>query len=162
MKEILRAAPATFAVASYVEQNEAHWIYNGKDAEGNVLKQPIELQPLIAEGLLEIVEPDLNLLSGQMIFFAAHDIRNGEMISGAIAHHRNWAIGTDDNSAAKKFAYLVPHLQIVSTFDLVRHWAVVGKIPPNILRSTLQNIRDRGRFKIAKDHRHYDWVVNNV
>ena len=160
MGEILRAAPVKFAVSSYVQINEARWVYNGEDADGNTLKQPIDLHPLVEAKLLEIVEPDLTALGEQMILFASHDIPNGEVISAAIAHQRNWAIGTDDIGASKKFAGLVPHLQIVSTFDLIKHWAILDGIDHDGIRTALRKIRHRGRFNISEHHPLYEWSRN--
>ncbi len=160
MGEILRAAPVKFTVSSYVQKVEARWVYDGEDADGNTLKQPIDFHPLVEGKLVEIVEPDLTVLSGQMILFAAHDIRNGEMISAAIAHQRNWAIGTDDASASKKLARLVPHLQIVSTFDLVKHWATSDGIDRDGIRAALRKIRERGKFSISEHHPLYEWSRN--
>ena len=162
MNEILRVAPVQFAVASYVQKREALWVYNGKDTNGSILKQPIDLQRLVEDGLLEIVEPDIEVLSEQMVILASNDIPNGEMITGAIAYQRNWAIGTDDASASKKFVRLIPHLQIVSTLDLIKHWAIAGEVAQDDIRSVLQKMRSRAKFSVKDGHPHYEWSRSHL
>lgn len=160
MGAILKAAPVQCAVCSYVREKEALGVFDGINGDGNVIRTPIDLQPLIDTGILNIVIPDWSSLSRHIIVLANGGIRGmGEKISGAIARDKNWAIATDDRDAQRRFARLMPTHQIVTTLDLVHHWADVENIADDLLRDVLMKIRIRGKAELAKDHPLYNWAI---
>ncbi|MBI1280139.1 MAG: hypothetical protein GC179_18565 [Anaerolineaceae bacterium] len=159
MGDILRAAPVRFAVCSYVKDTESLAVYDGADTDGNPKRTPIELQPLVNAGLLEIVVPDWSILSPHIIMLANGGIRGmGEKISGAIAHDKNWAIATDDRDAQRKLAALMPRTQVVTTLELVRNWADVENITIGVLREVLSRIQVRGNYIFPSSHQLYGWA----
>jgi hypothetical protein len=158
MEDILEAIPTRFTMSSYVHQREALYLFDGISNDDQKIRTPIDLTSVIAAGHLSIVESDLSRISGQILAFAAEGIGNGEAISGAMATDRNWAIGTDDRKAMNVFAQLVPHLQIINTFDLIRHWALARDVGEGTIREVLQKVQMRGRFVLWKDHPLYEWV----
>jgi len=161
MGEILQAAPPRFAVCSYVKDTEALGIFTGQITNGKRQRSPIDLEPLVVGGLLEVVTHDWAIHSSHILVLAKAEISGmGEKISGAIALEKNWAIATDDRHAQRKFIGLMPQTQIVTTLDLVRHWADMENISRDVLREVLEKIRVRGNAEPAQDHPQYAWVMS--
>jgi hypothetical protein len=159
MGDILRAAPVRFAVCSYVKDTEALAVNDGVDTDGNPKQTPVDLQPLVSAGLLEIVVPDWSILSPHIIMLAKGGIRGmGEKISGAIAHNKDWAIATDDRDAQRKLAALMPRTQIVTTLELVRNWADMENVTTDVLREVLSRIQVRGNYIFPPSHQLYGWA----
>lgn len=159
MLEILQAASVRFAICSYVKEKEALHIWDGNDQNRKVGKVAIDLNPMIVAGILEVVQSDLALLANQILLFAESKIQNGEAISGALASHNNWAIGVDDGNARKKFAELVPQLQLITSFELLRYWVIVKQIPEADVRLILEKIRLKANFIIGKSDPVYQWAI---
>ncbi len=159
MADILQVIPVQCQIASYVKDKEAKTVFDGTDEDGKKRQTPIDLYPMVISGLIRIVEPDLVLLSPKILSFAVEGLGNGEAISGAIAHQYGWAIGTDEVKATKAFARILPQLQVVTTYELVRYWAVAENISGNVLRDILEKIRIRGKFIPAQNHPLYEWAM---
>lgn len=160
MGAILKAAPVQSVVCSFVKEKEALSVFDGIDSDGKPMRTPIDLDPLTQAGILDIVFPDWSLLSPHIVVLAKGGIRGmGEKISGAIARDKNWAIATDDRDAQRKFSRLMPNNQIVTTLDLVCHWANMENVADDVLREVLSKIRIRGKAELAKDHPLYSWAI---
>lgn len=156
MKDILVATRQSIAVATYVRDVEALRI-DGRMVGG--VKGPderIDLQPLIDDGLLELVQPDSEAEDNTFVDFAV-EVDDGEAITGAIAVHRGWAIGTDDKDARRLLARVAPHLQLVSTPEFIKHWADQAQPSPDIIRAVLGDIRARGHYAPPKQHQLRGW-----
>lgn len=159
MGDILRAAPVRFAVCSDVKDTEALAVNDGVDTDGNPKRTPVDLQPLVSAGLIEIVVPDWSIISPHIIMLAKGGIRGmGEKISGAIAHNKDWAIATDDRDAQRKLAALMPRTQIVTTLELVRNWADMENVTTDVLREVLSRIQVRGNYIFPSSHQLYGWA----
>lgn len=156
MENILSSIPKTVTVAAYVKSIEVKHIYNQPVKGVEQPTEPIDLQPIIDKGLLKVVNLevedealtviDLIMLVGQ-----------GEAYTGAIANHRGWAIGIDDRKARRIFSSNMPHLQLVSTLDLVKHWGTVTNTTEVVMQLALKNIRDRARYRPDNNHPHFAW-----
>lgn len=88
--------------------------------------------------------------------FAA-SLDDGEAITGAIAVHRDWAIGSDDRRAIAFFAKVAPQLQRISTLELMKHWADTTEQPPDAVRAALRNVRAREKYEPHVTHPLYAW-----
>ncbi len=88
--------------------------------------------------------------------FAA-SLDDGEAITGAIAVHRNWAIGSDDRRAISLFAKEAPQLQRISTLELMKHWVDSTELPADVVRSALRNVRFRAKYVPYSRHPLYHW-----
>ena len=108
MEGILRVIPGKIFIADGVLQREVKWIYDGPERQ----RKPIEIQPFIDNGLLTVASFESEAEEISFIDFAATIGDDGESITGAIASHRNWAIGTDDRKAHAVFCRMrgsLPH-----------------------------------------------------
>lgn len=153
MSDILGVLPGTVAAADYVLEKEVIWIYNGSEQE----KQSIELQPLIESELLTLVSLKSEAEDIAFIDFAAAIGDDGESITGAIASHRNWAIGIDDRKAIKVFSDEIPNTQLITTPEFIKYWADTAAPGTDVIRMTLQNIRIRAKYEPSQTHPLYSW-----
>ena len=87
---------------------------------------------------------------------------DGEAATGAIAANRNWAIATDDRKAIRFLEQNVPSIKIVSTLELVKHWADSVIPPAETVQMVLQNIRTLARYIPNVNHPLYKWWEANI
>jgi hypothetical protein len=157
MVEVLETIPKAVAVATYVRDVEALRIYGGPAGDPTSEYESIDLQPLVDRGLLQLVSPNSEAENISLVNFAAALGDDGEAITGAIALHRNWSIGSDDRKAINFFRREAPQLQLVTTPELIKHWVDTAAPPFNKVRSALQQVRLRARYEPSQRHLLYTW-----
>jgi len=153
---ILKSLPISVVVATYVREEEACKIYGGPDENVTQREEQIDLQPFIDSGLLILVSPDTEAENETYVDFAA-SLDDGEAITGALAVHRNWAIGSDDRRAISFFAKAAPLVQRISTLELIKYWADTPDLPPDVIRTALRNVRTRAKYEPHAKHPLYEW-----
>lgn len=154
--DILRSLTPSIAIAAYVRDEEAIRIYSGSDDQTKKYEQ-INLEPFIACNLLTVVSPETEAENITFVNFAATLGGDGEAVTGAIALHRNWSIGSDDRKAIAFFARNAPHLQLISTLELIKHWVDTSDEPSAPVREALYNMRIRARYAPIANHKLYGW-----
>ena len=157
MPAILEALPVEVVVASYVREKEVLEVYDGPKDKITQRKEQINLQPFIDRGLLLVVSLDNDNENRDVVNFAYSGIDDGEAITGAIARHRNWCIGTDDNAAISFFKKEIPQIQVVTTPELIQSWAEIAHPTVEIVKSSLQNIQLRANYQPGPNHPLYNW-----
>jgi hypothetical protein len=154
---ILEAIPTSVAIAIYVREKEALRVYgNPLEHATQRREEQIDLQPYIDRSLLLLVSPESEAENVTYVNFAA-SVDNGEAITGAIAVHRNWAIGSDDRRAVSFFAKAAPHLQVLSTLELMKHWVDTANLPTDVIHAALRNVCTRARYEPHSKHPLYLW-----
>jgi len=153
---ILGALPTSVAVSTYVQEKEALKIYGGPDEHVMQREEQIDLQPFIDRGLLTAVSPESEAENVTYVNFAA-SLDDGEAITGAIAVHRNWAMGSDDRKAISFFAKAAPHLQMLSTLELMKQWVDTTDVPADIVYAALRNVRTRAKYEPHSKHPLHHW-----
>jgi hypothetical protein len=141
IEAILAATAQRIAVASVVAEQEL----GGRD-----------LQPLVARGDLTIVGTETDAEYISFVNFAAQ-LDDGEALTGAIARHRHWAIATDERKARNVFAREIRDVELLSTPELIKHWADTAGPLASSVRDALTNIRTRARYEPGKRHALYSW-----
>ena len=124
-----------------------------------VLEQELgtrDLQPVIARGVLRIVEPESDAEFISFVNFAVQ-LDDGEALTGAIARHRHWAIATDERKARNVFSREIRDVLLVSTPELLKHWVDTSSPSAGSIRDALTNIRTRARYAPGRDHALYVW-----
>ncbi|MCB0207957.1 MAG: hypothetical protein KDJ52_01430 [Anaerolineae bacterium] len=149
---ILDAIPKSVCIAAYVKDEEILRIY---DISTN-RTEDIDLKPLIDKSILVLVYLNLETEAETHVNLATV-LDDGEAVTGAIAYHRNWAIATDDNAAIKVFKREAPHLQIITTPELIKYWADNNNPPPEVVKQCLQNITVGARYHPSKKNPLYNW-----
>lgn len=129
------------------------------DADGQVRQEPIESQACIDEELLVLVDVQSGE-EAELYVRLASDLDDGEAMALAIAKRRRWMLATDDHKA-KKFAVGLG-VPVITTPELMQHWAETAKIRPAKLKTLLSNIESHARFAPAEDAVGYDWWAARV
>jgi len=140
MSDILQTMPHAVAVADYVLQKE-------------ILR--FDLRSIIANGVLTVIS--INEEENLLYINLAASLDDGEAITGAIAVNRNWAIGTDERKAISVLTNMAPQLQIISTLELIKHWADVTNQPISKVREVLANVQKQASYTPNHKHALYNW-----
>ena len=144
-EEVLRTSPDRFAVPRYVIENETLRFHSGPDGDERRETQSTDLSGLPPDTLLQVdLESDTE--RDTFVRFAT-EIDDGEAYCGALAVHRSWAIATDDRKARNVFARQIPPIPLFSTAQLLRRWSAHVAEPVDGLRTLLNNIERRARFR---------------
>jgi hypothetical protein len=146
IEDILQALPGYVALAIFVLDEE-------------LLR--VNLQPLVAQGLIRVVSLESEVEENAFVNFAV-ELDDGEAVTGAIAMHRHWGIATDDRKARSVFARTNPHVQLLSTPELIKHWADTHHPPLEVVREVLQNIQTHARYQPPAAHALHAWWQSMV
>lgn len=144
---ILQSLGRPLIVASYVAKQEL---------------RRLSLQPLIDAGqlLLTDVASDAEKLDW-LTYAATYDLEEGEAITGAIARSRGWMIATDEGKAIEAFKHTIPDGVVLTTPDLVHHWANTTAPSASTLRQVLDDIQTKGNYYPGKRHSLHAWWKSN-
>lgn len=156
MVEILSAVPADITIAAYVADKEALQI------RGSVENEDIDLQPMIADGLITIVTPETESETETALSIAAAIRGQGEAETGAIAIHRRWTIALDDRRARNYIAEISSDLQMVYSLELVKHWVDSQSASKSEIQSALQNIRTGGNYIPRRSNPLHRWWHESI
>jgi hypothetical protein len=111
----------------------------------------------IAQSLLKVVDFETKEEVYSFVNYAAVLGDDGESASCAIAFHRGWAIATDDKGAIKFIQRTAPHIQVLSTPEIIKHWSDVENIDSSTLRNVLQTIRLKAKYSPPNNHPLKNW-----
>jgi hypothetical protein len=142
--DILRALPLRFAVADRAAA-EVRYLRRGGDGQDADVREPIDIQPLVAVGLLDIFAFATTDEEASFVNFAAN-IDDGEAMTCALAWHRQAAVATDDLKTLRILRALAPPLPTYTTANLLRQWADEQKVAGPDLKRVLVDIEERARF----------------
>lgn len=145
MAEILVAVGARFGVASAVER-EALWVFAGGEGDDGAERAPVDLQPLIQAGLLEVLELDSDEELNTFVSFATL-VDDGEAATIALALHRGAVVATDDRKTLRELRKSHVPFEPWTTAGLLHAWAVATDAAPARVDEVLQAVRRRARFE---------------
>jgi predicted nucleic acid-binding protein len=148
MEAILRALPLPCAVAERVVAEALH-VRRGGDGEDADERDPVDLAPLIAQGLIEVLRLETDEEAASFVGFAAQ-LDDGEAMTCALALHRDGVVGTDDRKARRVCGMQEPPLEIQTTPTMLKAWGESGQIASTELKQALFRIRERARFAPGK------------
>jgi predicted nucleic acid-binding protein len=110
------------------------------------LRESVSIDPWLQSGIVQTVSPDNPLGQELYVQFAA-GLDDGEAMSLAICRSRGYALATDDRKARRIAGQLaLPAVQLVSTSQIVRHWAGRTSASQDELRRLLAAIELSARF----------------
>lgn len=152
---ILQAIPVQVTVTQVVQECELNSLrrLEGKENE----ESATQFEAAIAQGLLEIVDFKSEEEAETFVNYASELGDDGESATGTIAIHRAWAIATDDKKAISFFQRQAPHLQILSTPEIIKHWSEKSGLDASELRDALNAIRVKGCYVPPKNHPLRTW-----
>jgi predicted nucleic acid-binding protein len=82
---------------------------------------------------------------------------DGEAAVAALAIIRSWGAITDDKRARNYFQLRAPQIQLISTPEIISHWAYVTGASPQDIQQVVSEIETVGRFRPNKDFPLYSW-----
>lgn len=157
IEPILRAYPAQIGVVDVVRTGEMLDVWDGPDENVRQHKSTVNLLPFIAAGALVEV-PFENIDVEMVVNLAAHGLNNGECATMAVAYRLGWGVTIDNVAAWRRVAALLPQVSLVSTSQLLKHWADTQHITIKDVCTVLQSMRRRGRYRFPKHDRLGDWL----
>ena len=156
----LRAISATIdvriQVADYAIEHEAIYTWLRDATSGHDEPVPVDVSPLIAEGLIHIVELERTAERATFVELATL-VDDGEAVSGALAFHRGCSVATDDRKARRVFGERIPSVQLVSTLDLLKLWTDIGQISDDELRAAMIAMRSGASYIPSSRDPLFEW-----
>ncbi|GAB4376357.1 MAG: hypothetical protein Kow00121_23280 [Elainellaceae cyanobacterium] len=152
--EIVKSIPAQVVVTEVVREKELLTFQRLMDGNNENVNQ---FEAAIEKGILSIVDFNSDQEEETFVNYVFELGDDGESATCAIAVHREWAIATDDKKAISFFQKETPHLQILSTLEIVKNWSETGNLSSAILQSALTGIRTRGRYMPHRNHPLLRW-----
>jgi len=124
-------------------------------------REAVSMNAWLPSGILKVISPDSPLEDELYVQFAA-DLDDGEAMSLAICRARGYSFVTDDRKARRIAGQLtLPRVHLLSTSQIVHHWAIRTAAAPGELRRILSAIELRARFIPPHDDRLREWWVCN-
>ncbi len=154
---ILKSIPAQVVVTKVVRDKELITLQHLKDEENEAT---IQFETAITQGLLLVVDFESQLEEETFVNFAFELGDDGESATCAIAITRGWAIATDDKKAISFSQKEAPHLQVLSTLEIIKNWSEVANLASTELRAVLGDLRTKGRYIPHRNHSLLSWWEN--
>ncbi|WNZ44465.1 hypothetical protein Q2T42_21940 [Leptolyngbya boryana CZ1] len=155
--EILKSIPAQVVVTEIVRERELITLQRLGNEENEAA---LQFETAIAQGLLSIVDFESESEEDAFVNYAFELGDDGESATCAIAIQRGWAIATDDKKAISFSQEEAPHLQVLSTLEIIKGWSEVENLASTKLRSVLSAVRTKGRYKPHRNHPLLSWWEN--
>jgi predicted nucleic acid-binding protein len=122
-------------------------------------REAVSIEPWLPSGTVKVVDPASPLEEELYVQFAA-DLDDGEGMSLAICHARGYAFATDDRKARRIAGQLaLPGVPLLSTSQIVHHWAARTSAAPGELKRILSAIELRARFIPPYDDPLREWWI---
>ena len=112
------------------------------------------LYPLVDDGLLLVVRLEDPNEEAYFVELAA-TLDDGEAIMGAIALNRGYSVAIDDRKARRVLGEKAPGMRLVSTLELVQHWATAVTSQEVIL--VLRAMQHGAHYIPGQRDPLYDW-----
>ena len=154
--EIAGSGLFRFAVAEYVLNEEALFVWQRRPEDAVQQRVPLDLDRFVDDGLLEVFRLDTSEEVATFVDLAI-TIDDGEAITAALAHHRDCALATDDRKARRVIAERAPALQLVSTLDLLHDWAESAQVEDDALRRVMEDMRSGASYMPGPRNPRFKW-----
>ena len=161
MRDIVLALSHRVAVAGYVLEQEALFVWRPVLAEARDEQVPVDLSALVEEGLLQVLRLEHQEEEAMFVDFAAL-MDDGEAITGALALHRGYGVATDDRKARRIFADRAPTVPLTSTLELLKRWADQSNVTPETLRSAMLAMRSGASYVPREQEPLHEWWYDIV
>lgn len=160
-RDITLALPYELAVADYVWEEEALYVWRPDPTGAREEPEPVDLSAHIDEGLMRVMglaSPD-----EEATFVAlAALVDDGEAITGALAAHRQCSLATDDRKARRVLSEHLPTVPLLSTLELLKLWADGAAVPDAELRQAMDGMRLGASYVPGPRDPLYTWWGNIV
>lgn len=138
---------------------EVNFVRRGGGGDDADELDPIDLQPLVDNGLLNLLHLQGTNEEHSFVDFSA-DLGDGEAMTLAVALHRNRPVATDDRKAIRiAREHAIP---VIATLEIVRQWSEDVRLSAHELRQLLIDIRERGRYVPPRTHPLRHWWEDHM
>ncbi len=108
-------------------------------------REAVSIEPWLLSGAVDVTSPEGILEEALYVQFAA-DLDDGEAMSLTICRARGYAFATDDRKAPRIAGRLaLPTVQLLSTAQILNHWAIRTGATAGKLRQVLSAIELKAR-----------------
>ena len=156
MRDIVVALSHRVAVAGYVLEQEALFVWRPVLAEARDEQVPVDLSALVEEGLLQVLRLEHQEEEAMFVDFAAL-MDDGEAITGALALHRGYGVATDDRKARRIFANRAPTVPLTSTLELLKQWADQSHVAQEELLAAVLAMQSGASYVPRQQDPLYNW-----
>lgn len=158
LAEIAQVLPTPVVVSEIVWEQEVPTLRQVDEVTGKPAEKAVadDIIRIISFDIIRIISFDAAEAEA-FVDFAAELGDDGEAATCSIAFRRGWAIATDDRAAVRFIRRESPQLQIVSSLDLIKHWADDEEQPVEAVREALIKVRDIGRYVPGRSHPLWNW-----
>ena len=161
LRDISLAIRAQIEVADYVLEHEAIYTWQTDSTGAREEAVPVDLTPLVEEGLIRVVE--LEYADEQKTFVdLAAIVDDGEAATGALALYRGCSVATDDRKARRVFGEFMPNIPLVSTLELMKLWADESQVSHDELRAAMDAMRDSASYVPSNRDPLFEWWASIV
>ena len=153
MGPILAAVDGPVAVADVVAR-EAQFVLRGGTGEDAREREPVDLQPLLNDGLLEVISSGVE---EELLTYIdlSQEVGEGEAMTAALAIHRGCIVVTDDRKASR--VLIARGVVLRTSLDLIRVWSESQIVTRAVLRTALTDLRQRGNYDLQRGHPLREW-----
>ncbi|MBI2919095.1 MAG: hypothetical protein HYY01_14055 [Chloroflexi bacterium] len=155
-RDIAAAQSRRLGVAEYVVEQEALYVWCPGPGEAREERVPVDLSPLIAEGLVLVLRLEHQEEEATFVDLAAL-VDDGEAITVALALHRGCAVATDDRKARRVIVERVPSVPLASTLELLKRWADEASISHSDLRAAMLAMQAGASYAPGERDPLYGW-----
>lgn len=155
IRDIFQVPSVRFAVAERAAA-ETLYVRRGGSGDDAGAHEPVDLQPLVAEGLLQIVYLEEEDEAATFVQFAV-ELDDGETMTCALAVHRDAAVATDDRKALRVLGVRAPEEHVYTTAQIIKHWAEADQVAGPDLKQVLMAVHERARFAPGKHDQLQSW-----
>ena len=128
----------------------------GGDGEDAAERDPVDLQPFIAFGRMEVWRLETETEFTSFVALAA-EIDDGEAATCALSFHRAGAVVTDDRKTHRVMARSASQIPVITTSQLLKYWAEATHAEEAVLRTMMLDIQTRARFVPGKQDPLVGW-----
>ena len=151
---ILRSVGRPIAIARYVVERELLSLAALAALRNETLEERLTRNETMIVALQDEEE--------ELFLTLAAQVDDGEAITAAIAISRRWAIATDERKTSAVLNRIAPSIRVVTTPELVKHWAEEAEIDGATLRDVLATIETTAHFHPWRSHPLYNWWRSSV
>jgi predicted nucleic acid-binding protein len=153
MGPILAVVHGPVGVADVVAR-EAQFVLRGGTGEDAREREPVDLQPLLSDGLLEVIFSDVE---EELLTFIdlSQEVGEGEAMTASLAIHRGCIVVTDDRKASR--VLVARGVELRTSLDLIRVWSESQIVTRAELRAALTDLQQRGNYDLQRGHPLREW-----
>lgn len=155
LRDIALALPFRLAVAEYVLEQEALYIWRTGPAEQEA-RVPVDLSPLVEEGLVLVLRLEHQEEEATFVDLAAL-VDDGEAITAALALHRGCGLATDDRKARRVISEYAPSVVLVSTLGILKEWSERDSVEAPELRAVMLAMQWGASYIPSERDPLYEW-----